>query len=381
MSELTLIFAGGGTGGHLFPGLAIAEAARTFAGHDKTNLRCLFLCSNRPLDSTILSAEGAEFVVMPARPLSLRPMGLVRFARAWGPSVRLGRQTIRRERDAGRVVRVVAMGGFVAAPIAQAARAEQTPVTLVNLDAVPGKANRWIGRRADAGVFSALPVQHEAARRWTVVPPIVRSAAVAKGEQSECRARLGIDPSLRTLMVTGGSQGARTINDLLAGFARDHAKDLAGWQVIHQCGKDGAATVREAYAAAGVPAIVHEFVSGMADWWGAADLAVSRSGAGSVAEAWANAVPTLFMPYPYHRDEHQRFNAMPLVDAGGAVLAVDRIELAVNAAEVGPQLAGLINDPSRLDSMRAALRSLGPADGAERIARALLEPAASTTTR
>src|SRR5690606_31984658 len=104
----------------------------------------------------------------------------------------------------------------------------------------------------------------------------------------------------------------------------------------------------------------------------AADLAVSRAGAGSVAEAWANGVPAVFLPYPYHRDEHQRLNAEPLRAAGAALAIQDRIAEAANTAEAGRAMVGLLGDESRRASMRAALRRLGPADGAERIARMLL---------
>ncbi len=106
--------------------------------------------------------------------------------------------------------------------------------------------------------------------------------------------------------------------------------------------------------------------------WRAADLALSRCGAGAVAEAWANRVPALFLPYPYHRDEHQRWNAQPLVDIGGALLERDRIDPALNAKAAGATLAALLRDPPRLRAMAAALERLGPADGADRAARRIL---------
>jgi UDP-N-acetylglucosamine--N-acetylmuramyl-(pentapeptide) pyrophosphoryl-undecaprenol N-acetylglucosamine transferase len=112
----------------------------------------------------------------------------------------------------------------------------------------------------------------------------------------------------------------------------------------------------------------------MAEVWGAADVAVSRAGAGSVAEAWANAVPTLFLPYPYHKDQHQRFNAGPLEEAGAAVIADDLIEAGANAAGAGQILVQLLTDESRVGALRAGLRELGPADGARRIAEMLRSP-------
>ncbi len=358
-----ILFAGGGTGGHIFPALAIAQQL-------DPGTRRVFVCSDRPLDAEILKKEGAAFCVVPAKPFGVRPRGLVRFLRSWGPSIRASRAIIREQRASGADVTVVAMGGFVAAPVAQAARAERIPVILVNMDTVPGKANRWIARRA-ARIVTSAPVPGVT---WERVPPIVRAAARAEGNTAQCRARLGLDPGLNTLLVTGASQGARSINRMLIRLAREEPAALAGWQVIHQTGAGEDGEVRDAYAAARVPALVRPFFDTMGLAWGAADLAVSRAGAGSVAEAWANGVPTLFMPYPYHKDQHQRFNAAPLVEAGAGVLEQDRVDPAANAPGAQRTLVELLSDPDRRDAMRRALAGLGPADGARRIAAMLDNP-------
>ena len=145
-----ILFAGGGTGGHIFPALAIAERLDAAS-------RRVFICSDRAPDAEILRKERADFRVIPAKPFGVRPRALVMFLRSWGPSVRAARAIIRQSRAGGAEATVVAMGGFVAAPVAQAARAEGVPVLLVNMDAVPGKANRWIARRA-ARVVTSAPV-------------------------------------------------------------------------------------------------------------------------------------------------------------------------------------------------------------------------------
>ncbi|HYE02429.1 MAG TPA: UDP-N-acetylglucosamine--N-acetylmuramyl-(pentapeptide) pyrophosphoryl-undecaprenol N-acetylglucosamine transferase, partial [Phycisphaerales bacterium] len=204
--------------------------------------------------------------------------------------------------------------------------------------------------------------------------------AVAPADPARCRRELGLDPARPVLMVTGGSQGARTLNNLLVELVRRDPGALRGWQVVHQCGRGEDEPVEGAYRLANVPALVCEFVREMATWWGAAELAVSRCGAGSVGEAWANQVPALFLPYPYHRDEHQRHNAAALVRAGGAVLARDHADTETNAREILPVLAALLRGAPRRAEMRAALRRLGPADGATRVARQLLD-AAGTSTR
>lgn len=382
-----VIFAGGGTGGHLFPALAIAEELHKQSGGRAS---CVFLCSDRPLDARILSAEGVEFVPSPAKPIVASIRGVTRFLGSWGPSLREARALIRRLHAGESPPIVVAMGGFVAAPAAQAARAERAPLVLVNLDAVPGKANRWIARRADR-VFSSIAVQPEcgpkSAHDWQVVPPIVRSGALAPADPATCRRALGIDPDRPTLMITGGSQGASSINALLAAMLTSERTRTAftGWQVLHQSGPtkqgDTSNELARAYAQAGVRCVVREFVGGstpeargeMARWWGAADLAIARAGANTVAEAWANRVPTVFLPYPYHRDQHQRVNARALVGTGGCWLCTDHIDPDSNLAEAGERIASLLRGPDELMRARGALRELPEADGAARLAAVLLE--------
>lgn len=364
------LFAGGGTGGHLFPTLAIAERLRDLLGD---GCRCQFLCSNRAIDASILAREGAAFSPVPAAPPALRPMGMLRFLRGWGPSVRIGREQIRAGRRTGAGVVLIASGGFVAAPLAQAARAERCPIVMLNLDALPGKANRWIARHATR-IFTTAPV---AERAWEVIPPIVRRSALPAASPGECRREFGLDPDRRTLLVTGGSLGAASINGFLRAFVEAKPRALAGWQVIHQTGSRGgareteAADVRRAYEAAGVAAHVTPFLERMGAAWGATDLCVCRAGAGNVAEAWATRTPCLFLPYPFHKDGHQRANAMPLVERSAAVLAHDAVDPQANMGEAGAALAELLGGEEARGQLRAGLAALGPADGAERVAKAL----------
>lgn len=371
MKPRTILFAGGGTGGHLFPAIAIYEQLRRFS---RGPLRALYLCSTRPLDAKILRGESVDFEAIPAQPFGLRPRPLLRFLSSWGESVRSCRAAIRRCRAESDSVHVLAMGGFVAAPAAQAARVERCPLWLVNLDAVPGKANRWIARRASR-TFTAAPVGIAAAASWTGIRPIVREAAVAFEGAAACRQALCLDPKRPTLFVTGASQGARSINDLLALLVREHGPALQGWQIIHQSGNVDPVPLETTYHEAGVPALVRDSFREMCLVWGAADLALSRAGAGSVAEAWANRVPTLFLPYPHHRDQHQRRNALVLEQAGAAAIHTDRVDPRANLGDAGKALLALLADAPKRDRMRQALRSLGPCDGAETVARALLEAA------
>ncbi|NUQ53345.1 MAG: UDP-N-acetylglucosamine--N-acetylmuramyl-(pentapeptide) pyrophosphoryl-undecaprenol N-acetylglucosamine transferase [Phycisphaerales bacterium] len=370
-SNRAFVLAGGGTGGHIFPNLAIAEQLESLIGRRP---RCVFAVSARPLDAQILKDESREFEVIPAEPFVLRPRGFLKFLNSWGRSVRAARELLQKlKRDHGRVD-VVATGGFVSAPVAQAARVERVPVTLVNLDATPGRANRWIARHA-ARVFTAAEASSVG---WPVIRPLVRAAAMAPGDARACRKKLGLDPDRPVLFVTGASQGAGTINKLLVALVEKHTSDFVsrGWQVIHQTGPRTDAkdieNSRGAMKSAGIPAIVEPFFREMGVAWGAADLAISRSGAGSVAEAWANATPSVFLPYPYHKDQHQRANAVILLRAGACVVEDDLIDPEKNAGRAGATLLELMRDDAKREAMRAALKSLGPADGANTVARALV---------
>lgn len=363
------LFAGGGTGGHLFPTLAVAEQLRAMLGDDA---EFRFLCSARAIDASILAREGVAFTPVPASPPSIRPGGLIRFLRGWAPSIRLGREAIRSGRKAGRQVVMVASGGFVAAPLVQAARVEKCPVLMLNLDAVPGKANRWIAKHATRILTTA-----RVAQGWEQIPPIVRQAAMPRAPAAECRRTVGLNPELPTLLVTGGSQGASSINRFLSAFVNAHPTALKGWQVLHQTGGKGddrdTSDVTAAYRQAGVPAVVTAFLTDMGSAWGAADLCVCRAGAGNVGEAWATRTACLFMPYPFHKDEHQRANALPLVEAGAAVLAHDMIEPEANLQEAGAALAELLGSGASREKLKAGLAGLGPADGAARVARVAME--------
>jgi UDP-N-acetylglucosamine--N-acetylmuramyl-(pentapeptide) pyrophosphoryl-undecaprenol N-acetylglucosamine transferase len=182
-----------------------------------------------------------------------------------------------------------------------------------------------------------------------------------------------LDAERSTLLVTGASLGARTINEFMLAWLERHGALLRNWQVIHQTGQGEHDGLRQAYERAGVPALVVPFLDTMGAAWGAADLAVSRSGAGSVAEAWANQVPTLFMPYPHHKDEHQRLNALPLAELGGAVIERDLVDPKANLATVGETLASLVHDPSRREVMARRLADHGPPEGASLTAHAIAE--------
>ena len=356
-----VVFAGGGSGGHLSPGLAIAERLQAL---DPT-IRTRFYCSNREIDRTMLAGAKADFQAVPAAPLSLRPSGFIRFMRGLRQGTRSAAAALR----ADEASLVLALGGFVSAPVVRAARKTGVSSMLLNLDAVPGRANQWVARHCDE-VFTALPLQP-----GVVLPNLsgsthfpIRRIARASGDASVCRKALGMSPDRPTLLVTGASQGASTLNEFMCAFVSAKAPCLKGWQVLHLSGARDKDALERAYASAGIQATVIKFLEGMGLAWGAADLAISRAGANSVAEVAANDVPAIFVPYPWHKDLHQRFNAQGLVDTGAACLGEDAIDPAANVQALGPLLEGLLLNDAARRAMQRAFEQVSKKDGASEIA-------------
>ncbi len=367
------VFVGGGTGGHLYPALAIIEQLRIIDPDAGVHI----LCSNRAIDAEILGKEDVPFSSIPAMPVSKHPRGLMRFISSWGPSVRAARQQIQRFKQTHDSVTVVAMGGFVAAPGARAGHAEGVPVVLVNLDAVPGKANMLIARKAKQ-IFTAAQIAHPNNRfdSWQPTRPIVRSATTDSITLQDARARFGLDPHTNTLLITGGSQGAASITNFVRAMATQCPQAFARWQLIHQVGKkmsDSAIDeLRSAYRDAQINAWVERYIDQMGTALAAADLAVGRCGAGTVAECWGGKVPSVFFPYPYHKDEHQKHNAQVLVDAGAAIVLDDLIDPDRNFRAHRQDFARVLESDEIRATMQAGFAALGKPDGAWAIARVLM---------
>ena len=333
--------------------------------------QAVFACSTRRIDADMLNEAGATFHPIPAESPSLAPRRLVRYVRSLAPT----RRAVRELFDGRKVACVVSLGGFVTPPVVAEAVRRKVPVLLVNLDATPGRANRWVARRASETV-SAVPVPQLPGFASAIVGMPIRRSAIAPASAESCREELGLDPGLPVLLVTGASQGAQTINDTMQALARTSAAAFEHWQVLHLCGAGGAvADLVKAYREAGVRAAVLPFLHRMGLAWGAAEMAISRAGANSVAEAQANHVPTIFVPYPWHKDLHQRENAQPLVDAGAAEISLDQIDVQRNLAGLGAQVLSLMHDAGRRMEMRRALQLRDSGDAAQRIAHRVLRGA------
>jgi UDP-N-acetylglucosamine--N-acetylmuramyl-(pentapeptide) pyrophosphoryl-undecaprenol N-acetylglucosamine transferase len=360
----TILFAGGGTGGHIYPNLAVLERLREVSSGAGAH----FVVSNRAIDQQVLDPHDVENTPLPMRPFTVNPLKVPALIGAWRESRRHMRALVKQTNPAA----LVATGGFVSVPAAQEARRAGVKVALVNLDAVPGKANRLMTRYADV-VFTCYDTPALPGAERIGLP--LRAASIGPDNVTAARTTLGLDPAKPTLMVTGGSQGAQSVNGMvveLLGRTSVHTA-LQGWQVLHISGPDNFDATRQAYDGLDADARLLSYCDRMGCAWRAATLAICRAGAGSVAEAWANAAPAIFFPYPGHRDQHQKLNAQPLIDAGGAMMFDDLTDAKQNADAVEDAVVSLAQNRDRLAAMAAALKETCPPAGAETVAQWLAE--------
>jgi len=360
----TVLLIGGGTGGHVYPLLAIGERLRPLG------VRLVSVASDREIDADVLRAPLARgeidaLVPIPARPFGLHPKVFARLVRSWSPSVNATVREI--ERAPGPVV-AVSTGGFVSVPACRACRKLGVPLALVALDVPPGKATMLTSRWADHRL-NAAPVP---LKGWKPVGPLIRAAARPSRPRSEAAESLGLDPARPTLVVFGGSQGARTLNRFLVRFLQAQGDKLndAGWQVLQQ---SGAADFEESRAAArgvSLPVRVVPFIENVGDAWSAASVVLARAGASTVAEARFAGKPCVFMPYPFHADRHQEGNARLLVESGAAVCLRDHVDPETNLEANATELLRVLSSFSRVsNSEQISEIEAAEEDGAEDVAR------------
>ena len=356
MSELrSVVLAGGGTGGHVYPLLAFADCLRR---HDP-DLRITCLGTARGLENEIIPPRGYDLRLVPAHqlPRSIN-LNLVRTPdRMW----RAARATRAVLDDVDAQV-VVGFGGYVAVPAYLAAWRRHTPIVVHEVNVPPGVANK-LGMRFTRHVAVGFPYQREQVpalrdARVTGVPLRQSIAGLDRAaRRASARSHFGLDPDRPTLFVFGASQGARSINLAMAGAAK--ALTAAGIQVLHIMGARNEPV--EIPSDLPVPYVTTKFLSEMELGYAAADLALCRGGAMTCAETAAVGLPAIYVPLPYGNGE-QRRNALPVVEAGGGIL-VDDSEL--TPAWIEATVVPLLRDPGRIAAMSTAAAAYGRRDGDE----------------
>jgi UDP-N-acetylglucosamine--N-acetylmuramyl-(pentapeptide) pyrophosphoryl-undecaprenol N-acetylglucosamine transferase len=339
------LIAGGGTGGHLTPALAVAEELRVADPQGAV----LLVGRRGGVAEALVERAGVPLETLEIRGLDLaRPASLAGFCLRLPRAVGEARRLIRR--FAPDVV--VGAAGYVSVPVVLAARREHVPVLLLEQNAVPGRATRMLARRA-SGVAVSFPA---------TVGRLRGRAAEVTGNPVRREFRMGVPPlgdRPRRLLVWGGSQGARRINRALCDCAPRLLRHHPELKISHQCGQLDWAEVLAARAALG-PGLRHRwevaaFYPDAADRVAAADLVVMRAGGSSLAEVSALGRPMILIPYP-HAGDHQRHNAAPYVEAGAALLLADaecdgeRLDAAVEV---------VLDDTARWREMAARSRAMG----------------------
>ncbi len=358
-----VVLAGGGTAGHIEPALALADALR----RRDARVGITALGTARGLETRLVPARGYDLALIPPVPVPRRlTPALVGVPRRVAAAVaETGRILDRVGADV-----VVGFGGYVAAPAYLAARRRGLPIVVHEANARPGLANR-LGARlsrhvavSTAGcslrgaVFLGLPLRRS-------IASLDRAAL-----RTTARVELGLDPQAPTLLVTGGSQGARRVNTAAAGAAA--ALTGAGIQVLHVTGP--AHSVQVTPAPGGAPYVVVPYLDRMDLAYAAADLALCRAGAMTVAELTAVGLPAAYVPLPIGNGE-QRLNAEPVVRAGGGLMVADAD---CTAWWVQDTVVPLLLDPTRLGVMAAAAAALGHRDADEALADLVLSAAGVT---
>lgn len=349
----------GGTGGHLFPGLAVAEqlAARDCA--------VTLLISPKEVDQrAVRNVRDFDVVTLPAT--GLTPGRPIEFLRGFAGSYRAALRNFRTHPP----VAVLAMGGFTAAPPVLAGCSVGAMGFLHEANSIPGRANRFLAQFVEeAFIYFEETARHLSHQRIRAYGMPVRSQ-FQPHDAGACRALLGLSPDVPTLLVMGGSQGAAGINDLVV-KALPLLREQAGeFQLIHLTGSTEFDRASEAIANTGVRAVVRPFLSEMEHALGAATLCVGRAGASSIAELAAMRVPSILLPYPHAANDHQHFNARALERAGAARLLK---QSSATPEQLAGVIAGLLADPARLQSMQRALARWDTPQAADRIAGRILE--------
>ena len=363
-----VVFAGGGTGGHLYPALAVADELRKL----KPDLQFTFFGSDRAIDQKILQSRHATLIRQSLAPLSGKPW---RWPGILG-DIHAARRVCHEMFAAHRPLAVVGTGGLASVPAVLEAVRMGIPTGLINPDVVPGKANKFLSRRVDR-VFaqfsdsaSYLPKKAKVDVCGCPVRPEFLSARREDGV-----ARFGLDPKRKTLLVTGASQGARTINDAVLANA-DFFADRVDWQILHLTGDADYERVRAAYQGQGTRAVVLTYTEYMAETLAAVDLVISRAGASTLAELTAVGRASILLPYPFHRDQHQAVNAKCLEKAGAAITLKDERDVQINGPALRKILAEQLNDMAKIAAMGDAARRLGHPKAAAHMASTLLQMAA-----
>jgi UDP-N-acetylglucosamine--N-acetylmuramyl-(pentapeptide) pyrophosphoryl-undecaprenol N-acetylglucosamine transferase len=351
---MRLLIAGGGTGGHLFPGVALAEELRA----RDPDAPVLFVGTARGIEARVLPELGWELALIEVS--GLKTVGVVGVLRGL---LRIPRALL----QARRVVKrfgpdvVIGVGGYASGPVVLVARLMGVRSAILEQNSIPGLANKILGKLVHV-VFLAFEETRRYFRRSKIRMtgnPIRRGILLqltSASAASTSDAAPAATPGALRLFVFGGSQGAKAINELVPAAAALLAARGVALSIVHQTGTGDLEASRARYAAAGVEVDLRPFIQDMASEYARADLVVARSGATTVAELAVVGKPAILIPFPHAADNHQEINAREMADAGAAIMLLQAQLTAELLAEV---IGSMATEPERLARMTAAMKRLG----------------------
>ncbi|HTH66483.1 MAG TPA: undecaprenyldiphospho-muramoylpentapeptide beta-N-acetylglucosaminyltransferase [Gemmatimonadales bacterium] len=360
---MKVLFTGGGTGGHLMPALALAQALKA----ERPDAECVIVGAERGIESEVLPRYPYRYVLLPIEPI---------YRHAWWRNLRLPIVAWRAWRAAGAVLEqerpdiVVGTGGYVSGPVVWRAQQRGIPTALQEQNALPGITTRWLARRARQ-IYLGFPEAQARLRPgartivFSLGNPIRPPAPAEEGDRPTALAAFGLAPERPTLLVFGGSQGARALNYAVAG-ALEHG-GLSDINLLWGTGPMHASTFAR-YAVRG-RVVVQGFFDPMARAYRAADLVVCRAGAMTTAEVCAWGKASVLVPLPHAAANHQLHNARALEQCGAAVLLEERDLMGRSLSALVHQL---LADPARRDALARAARSRGRPDAAREVVSKIL---------
>lgn len=350
---MRVLIAGGGTGGHVIPALAIARELKS-----RYNTELLFVGTARGIENRLVPQAG--FGLMKIKVGALKNVGMLTRLRTL-IDLPLAILSSRKILKVFAPDVVVGVGGYASGPAMAAAILSQIPTLAFEPNYVPGFANKIVGKHVSAAAVH-FPGTARFFRNAHVVGVPVRQ---------EFFTVPALDGSHRpTLLVVGGSQGAHAINEAVTDAAPEVLRQIPGLCIIHQTGERDYNAVQAVYSQSGIQAEVSAFIDNMPQAFARADLLVCRSGASTVAEITAAGKPAIFIPFPQAADDHQRRNAEAIAEAGAAML-IPQAELSAQRLE--QLLVELMGDRERLRKMSESARALSHHDAAGRVANMVAE--------
>ncbi len=367
MDDKCFFFAGGGTGGHIYPAIAVAEQLIKV----RPGARIHFFCSNRDIDERILGQTDFEYTRLEAKGFSVWPGQFISFCSSFLSSYKIAREAISKSKNSV----VIGAGGFVSGPVCLAAHRLKVPIGLLNVDIVPGRANKLIARWADRIFLQFEDTERHFARdnvSVSVVGCPLRSG-FSNPQPERAIEQLGLDGGKKTLLITGASSGSENINTAACSLLGKLDAFAGDWQIVHLAGQNNFEKVQGWYSGAKISYKVLGYFDDMTSLLAAADLVIGRSGAVSVAEFAAAAVPSICMPYPYHKDRHQYLNAGELVEAGAAIMVDDLPDEKDRAQWLWEELEELMRNQDKRQDMKKNCQAIAKKDASLKIAEKLIE--------